>query len=80
MGSKTTPYHGKNLLRWCKQCNLPWVNSKKCSKCNGVTEEIAISPPYDFRPAQTYDMELLKKLIVSVYGEKGWDIITQGQR
>ncbi len=79
MGSKTTPYHGKNLLNWCKSCNLPWVGSKKCKQCNGSTEEVTISPPYDFRPAQKYDLELLKKLIIELYGEKGWNIITQGQ-
>jgi len=79
MGSKTTPYHGRNLLKWCKSCNLPWVESKTCNKCNEPTDEVTISPPYDFRPAQKYDLVLLKKLIVDLYGDKGWSIITQDQ-
>jgi phosphoadenosine phosphosulfate reductase len=79
MKSKTTPYHGRNLLKWCKSCNLPWVGSKICNKCNGSTEEVTISPPYDFRPAQKYDLKLLNKLVTDIYGEKGWNIITQGQ-
>ena len=60
---------GKNHLRWCKGCNLPVLESKECPVCGSVTEETVLTPPGDARPAFPHDIDLIRSVLDSGYGE-----------
>lgn len=59
---------GKLVLRWCKTCNLPILNSKTCSICDVVTQPVIHTPPGDIRPAFNFDIELIKNMIDTQFG------------
>lgn len=42
---------GRNHLRWCLSCNLPIMEARRCPVCGRGTEETALTPPADSRPA-----------------------------
>ncbi|MHA1269610.1 MAG: phosphoadenosine phosphosulfate reductase domain-containing protein [Candidatus Helarchaeota archaeon] len=60
-------FFGPNILRWCDNCNIPILKSKKCSLCDNETRSVIITPPFDVRPA-IFGIEKLKKIINSNYG------------
>jgi phosphoadenosine phosphosulfate reductase len=60
---------GKMALRWCEICNLPVLESKKCGKCKGETNEVKLTPPGDIRPAFTHDLKLIREVIDSQFGK-----------
>ena len=60
---------GKNHLRWCRTCNLPILESMRCDTCGTDTVEIVLTPPADSRPAFEYDVNLVRRLTDSQFGE-----------
>jgi len=62
-----SPYLGRINLRWCRNCNLP-VLGRRCSICSSETEEVAISPPGDVRPAFLSDIELINSTTLEKFG------------
>ena len=60
---------GKNHLRWCRACNLPIMESKDCPICGARTDEVALTPPADSRPAFDRDIENIRSVIDATYGE-----------
>ena len=60
---------GKNHLRWCRNCNLPILESKECPVCGSATEEIVLTPPGDARPAFPHDVNMIRGLLDRDYGE-----------
>ncbi|MHA1383814.1 MAG: phosphoadenosine phosphosulfate reductase domain-containing protein [Candidatus Helarchaeota archaeon] len=63
------PFLGKNLLYWCKYCNIPILEKSKCGKCNSETEKVPITAPYDIRPAFKIDIKLIRQVIDNQFGE-----------
>ncbi|MHA1893623.1 MAG: phosphoadenosine phosphosulfate reductase domain-containing protein [Candidatus Helarchaeota archaeon] len=59
---------GRNQLYWCKNCNVPIIDSKKCPSCNNHTFLVKISPPYDCRPAFKEDLKRIRAVIASQFG------------
>ncbi|NHI94827.1 MAG: 4Fe-4S dicluster domain-containing protein [Candidatus Lokiarchaeota archaeon] len=59
---------GRNLLYWCKICNVPIIDSKTCPNCQNNTFLVKISPPYDCRPAFSNDIKRIKTLIETEFG------------
>jgi phosphoadenosine phosphosulfate reductase len=59
---------GKMALRWCNDCNVPILESRKCGICNGETKEVRLTPPGDIRPAFDYDIKLIREVIDSAFG------------
>ena len=71
---------GKNHLRWCYECNLPILESKKCPVCGSGTREIVLTPPGDARPAFDHDIALIRRLLDENFGEGvGADVVPDGQ-
>jgi phosphoadenosine phosphosulfate reductase len=71
---------GKNHLRWCDECNLPIMESKRCPVCGGDTHETELTPPGDSRPAFEHDISLIKRLADSQFGEGSGDaLIPEGR-
>lgn len=67
---------GKNCLKWCRSCNMAVVSAKKCPKCGSVAEDVAVSAPWDLKPAFQYDIDLIRRLVDEKYGEGcGTDLI-----
>ena len=60
---------GKNHLRWCFECNLPILESNECPVCGAKTGEVEITPPGDVRPAFEHDIEHIRSVVDSQYGE-----------
>ena len=60
---------GKNHLRWCRNCNLPILETKECPVCGSATEEIVLTPPGDARPAFPHDVNMIRGLLDRDYGE-----------
>ena len=60
---------GKNHLRWCPRCNLPIMESKTCAVCGTETNATELTPPADSRPAFDYDIERVRKMADSCFGE-----------
>ena len=60
---------GKNHLRWCRECNLPILESKECPVCGGNTLEVPLTPPGDARPAFEHDIGLIRDVLDRDYGE-----------
>ncbi len=60
---------GKMELRWCDNCNLPIVSSKECSTCAGKTRYVEHTPPGDIRPAFKFDIDLIRNIIDTQFGE-----------
>lgn len=70
---------GKNHLRWCRNCNLPILESRECPQCGTGTEEIVLTPPGDARPAFPHDVSLIRGLLDRDYGEgAGEALLPQG--
>ncbi|MBO4568925.1 MAG: phosphoadenosine phosphosulfate reductase family protein, partial [Candidatus Methanomethylophilaceae archaeon] len=70
---------GKNHLRWCYECNLPILESKKCPVCGNATAEVQLTPPGDARPAFSHDLELIRGILDRDYGEgAGASVIPDG--
>lgn len=72
-------YLGRNQLYWCRTCNIPILDSKKCPRCDNDTFKVKISPPYDCRPAFEYDIKRLKQVIKVQFGENCGDIIEENK-
>jgi len=72
---------GRNQLYWCKSCNLPVIDTKRCPNpdCNENTFLVKISPPYDCRPAFKHDLKRLKKIIKSQFGADCEKIIDENK-
>ena len=60
---------GKNHLRWCRECNLPILESKECPVCGGNTLEVPLTPPGDARPAFEHDIGLIRDVLDRDYGK-----------
>jgi phosphoadenosine phosphosulfate reductase len=60
---------GKLVLRWCHECNLPVLESKKCGICEKETKEVKLTPPGDVRPAFEGDIKLIREIIHDQFGE-----------
>jgi phosphoadenosine phosphosulfate reductase len=60
---------GKMALRWCNNCNVPVLESKKCGTCQGETKEVRLTPPGDIRPAFSHDLKLIREVIDSQFGK-----------
>ena len=70
---------GKNHLRWCADCNLPILESKRCPVCGSDTYEVKLTPPADSRPAFEGDIERIRKVLDETYGEgSGTAILPEG--
>ena len=61
------PYLGKISLFWCKTCNVP-VLARRCARCGGKTEKVAVTPPGDIRPAFDRDIELINETVKRHFG------------
>jgi len=66
---------GKNHLRWCSFCDLPILEETVCPVCNNGTKEVEITPPGDVRPAFPYDIEMIKELADTQYGNGSGDAL-----
>jgi len=62
-------YLGKIHLRWCHSCNLPILEEKECPVCGASTIPVEITPPGDARPAFSGDIELIRRIVASQFGE-----------
>ena len=60
---------GSNVLRWCDECNLPILEEKDCPICGSGTAVISLTPPGDCRPAFEYDLERIRRITDSKFGE-----------
>lgn len=60
---------GKMHLRWCKECNVPLLEQRKCSACGSSTVGMAVTPPGDIRPAFEADIQLIRKTIDRQFGD-----------
>ena len=60
---------GKNHLRWCDPCDFPILEEKICPVCGGETHEVDVTPPGDVRPAFDHDLDLVRRLADSQFGE-----------
>ncbi|MBA2858093.1 phosphoadenosine phosphosulfate reductase [Methanococcus maripaludis] len=58
---------GKIHLKWCKNCNLPVLDTK-CAICDSETVEVKVTPPGDARPAFKGDLDLINKTINLQFG------------
>ncbi|QLH75476.1 MAG: phosphoadenosine phosphosulfate reductase family protein [Methanomassiliicoccales archaeon] len=71
---------GKMHLRWCKRCNVPILASEKCGNCGTSTVQVDMTPPGDARPAFQHDMELIRRVIDSQFGEgSGKVVVPEGK-
>ncbi len=59
---------GELHLRWCRQCNVPVLESTECGNCHGRTEPVSITPPGDVRPAFAHDIEFMRSLAERDFG------------
>ncbi|MFX0096689.1 MAG: phosphoadenosine phosphosulfate reductase family protein [Candidatus Hodarchaeota archaeon] len=59
---------GPLLLNWCKCCNLPILEAKRCDLCGSPTTKVKINPPGDVRPAFKADLNRLRDVIERKYG------------
>ena len=59
---------GEMHLRWCKQCNVPVLESTECGSCHGRTEPVSITPPGDVRPAFAHDINFMRSLAERDFG------------
>ncbi len=60
---------GRLLLRWCGHCDLPVLETQRCSICGGETHRVEITPPGDIRPAFPKDIELIRTVIDDQFGQ-----------
>ncbi len=59
---------GELHLRWCKQCNVPVLESTECGNCHGRTEPVSLTPPGDVRPAFAHDIDFIRSLAERDFG------------
>src|SRR5665647_1635692 len=59
---------GELHLRWCRQCNVPVLESTECGSCHGKTEPVSITPPGDVRPAFAHDINFMRSLAERNFG------------
>jgi phosphoadenosine phosphosulfate reductase len=59
---------GELHLRWCKQCNVPVLESTECGNCRGRTEPVSLTPPGDVRPAFAHDIKFIRSLADRDFG------------
>ncbi len=62
-------YLGRIHLRWCHSCNLPILEEKQCPACGSPTTPVEITPPGDARPAFKGDIDLIRRIVDSQFGE-----------
>ncbi len=60
---------GKMHLRWCDQCNVPVLEQRTCSICRAETRPVKLTPPGDARPAFESDIERIRALVDSQFGD-----------
>ncbi len=71
---------GKLHLRWCDVCNVPVLEQRSCGICGLETRPVKLTPPGDARPAFERDIERLRKLIDSQFGDGTGATIVPGGR
>ncbi len=70
---------GRNHLRWCLSCNLPIMEARRCPVCGRGTEETALTPPADSRPAFDFDVRRVRSLCDATFGDgTGEALIPEG--
>jgi len=57
---------------WCPHCNVP-VLDEKCSRCNGFTIIVRVTPPGDIRPAFPKDVHDLRETLYEYF--KDWKVV-----
>lgn len=67
--TKASIFLGKIKLGWCTSCNLPLLDETPCGICGNNAEKIQVSPPGDFRPGFSKDLERIRNVIDEQYGE-----------
>lgn len=71
---------GRMVLNWCLNCNIPILISKKCSNCGSDTKIVQHTPPGDIRPAFKFDIQLVKEIMNSQFGEECGDSFIPNDR
>jgi PUA domain (predicted RNA-binding domain) len=56
----------KKVLYWCERCNVPLLG-RQCT-CGSVGKDIALTEPYDVRPAFQGDRERIAQLLEDRFG------------
>jgi phosphoadenosine phosphosulfate reductase len=62
-------------LHWCPHCNVPILDAGICSVCDERGEELRLYPPADVRPAFKNDLEFIRCVVRSQYGEAAQKVI-----
>jgi len=60
---------GPISLHWCRRCGVPLLDQRPCGICGERPASVAITPPGDARPAFPYDIEMVRELADSQFGE-----------
>ncbi|MHA1269528.1 MAG: phosphoadenosine phosphosulfate reductase domain-containing protein [Candidatus Helarchaeota archaeon] len=58
----------ENKIRWCKDCNIPILETKTCPKCSNPTFLVRLSGVGDVRPAFNINKSRIRHVIDSQYG------------
>ena len=61
--------HGRMDLHWCDGCRTPLISKGTCPVCGELSREVAYTPPGDIRPAFPFDVEQVRSLADSQWGE-----------
>ncbi|MDH7508502.1 MAG: phosphoadenosine phosphosulfate reductase family protein [Methanomassiliicoccales archaeon] len=70
---------GKMHLRWCRNCNLPILEERRCGTCGNETYVVDITPPGDVRPAFPYDIKKIIEIVDKQFGLRcGERVIPEG--
>lgn len=72
MPSGKIPWLGPNLFFFCYNCSIPLIKVRNCPICGKFTEKMKITPPYDARPATTYDIKQIQKLVLDNFGVRNF--------
>jgi len=65
----------ENKIRWCKNCNIPIIEMKKCPVCSYPTFLVHLSGVGDVRPAFKINIERIRNIINSQYGTPSGQIL-----
>ena len=60
---------GKIHLRWCDRCDVPVLEQESCDACGEPTRLVTLTPPGDARPAFPDDVEAIRSLVDSQFGD-----------
>ncbi len=71
---------GPNLNYWCKKCNIPILDYRKCPVCESEINKLKITPPFEVAPAFEKDILMIRRVIDSQYGKGvGFKLIPDGK-